>query len=312
MADKKDPWKESVFTPYAVVPARRPRNFFEAIPVYAKMKGKELLDTITSTYNTIDKVYKGEISPDSPEAIEAALTATMMTGTRGMATSGAVGGPGTTGMFIGKNATTFSKDLSKRALELAKEGKSAQEIWEATGTRRWKSGDRQEIPDNYTGFKDSYLKLPFSNEKLKNILDHPALYKAYPELEKTKVNVTDTLKEGYARFDPYSNEISISKADVDAKDTSTLLHEIQHWIQNKEGWQGGSSPSRYKTTKETLPSGEKTILTPKDKYYMSPGENEAIATENRRFMPYEQRSTRLPERDFEINWKQMFDFPSEI
>lgn len=314
MADKKDLWKEAVFTPYSVVPASksRPRNMFEALPKYAKLKGKELLDSISSTYNTIDKVYKGEISPDSPEAIEAALNATMMVGAGGMASSGAVGGPGTTGMFIGRNATTFDKENSKRAFELAKAGKSAQEIWEATGTRRWKSGDRQEINDMYAGFKESYLKLPFSNEKLKNILDHPDLYKAYPELEKVKVIVTDTLKKGNAQFDHYNKEITISKADVDAKDIGALLHEVQHWIQNKEGWQGGSNPKNYKTSEVTLPLGQKTVLSPYDKYSMSPGENEANATQARQFMPLEQRMKRLPERDFVVNWKQMFDFPPEI
>lgn len=80
--------------------------------------------------------------------------------------------------------------------------------------------------------------------ELQDIVDHPELFEYYPEMRNVKVNV---------KIDKYAKEPhkgSISEAGITATGRTrediqeTLLHEMQHWIQNKEGtWAMGSSPS---------------------------------------------------------------------
>lgn len=260
-------------------------------------------------YNTIDKIYKGEIDPESPEAIQASMNAAMMVGTGGVATSGAVGGAGTMGMFIGKNAATFDKAAAEEALQMAKAGFNAKDILKQTGVRRWKSGARQEIDDSSAAFSKDYLDLPFASTKLNSMIDHPELFKAYPDLKNLRVIVRDDLPAGNAGMNFSRNEAYISKKDVDSRTISPLLHEIQHWIQNNEGWQAGANIESFKAGKHVLPySGEVVNLTPTDKYIMSPGENEAVATEARRLLTNSERRNRLPELDFTIDYRNMYDF----
>jgi len=115
---------------------------------------------------------------------------------------------------------------------------------------------RYEIPDQNARF-DEWL----SHEDVKNGMDldtillHPQLFKAYPELRNVKV-IRDVsasgggpLLQGY--FDPVAGKIHISPRAFDPK--STLLHEVQHWIQFKEGFaQGGNSGSIRLDNKEAL------------------------------------------------------------
>jgi len=128
------------------------------------------------------------------------------------------------------------------------------------GSDEWFTGPdgnlRYEIPDQNARF-DEWL----SHEDIKNGMDldtillHPQLFKAYPELRNVKV-IRDVsasgggpLLQGY--FDPVAGKIHISPRAFDPK--STLLHEVQHWIQFKEGFaQGGNSGSIRLDNKEAL------------------------------------------------------------
>ncbi len=77
--------------------------------------------------------------------------------------------------------------------------------------------------------------------KLGDILDYPELFDAYPELKEMKVDGDETQANG--SFSPSTRTISLNKslfADPD-KLRSTLLHEIQHAIQDIEGFAAGSN-----------------------------------------------------------------------
>lgn len=71
--------------------------------------------------------------------------------------------------------------------------------------------------------------------KLQDILDHPELYKNYPEAKNIDVNIDGSLWNNTGKF----NEDGISIARKN--DISTLLHELQHYIQKKEGFNRGNS-----------------------------------------------------------------------
>ncbi len=77
--------------------------------------------------------------------------------------------------------------------------------------------------------------------KLDEILKHKELFKQYPELKDTIVHLKPDMQG--ASFDAPANRIIVGY-DTKTKNInkSSLLHEIQHAIQNKEGWAKGGSP----------------------------------------------------------------------
>lgn len=105
---------------------------------------------------------------------------------------------------------------------------------------------RKEISDEGADIK----KLPEMGNPttLKDILKHPSLYKMYPDLK--NINVTEhTSKDMNGYYAPHGYwggepKISLNLDKVKGNDNvkSTLLHEVQHAIQNKEDFaQGGTS-----------------------------------------------------------------------
>jgi hypothetical protein len=87
-------------------------------------------------------------------------------------------------------------------------------------------------------------------QKLSDILSHEELFAKYPEAR----NITITQRHGslngigdVASYDPERNEIAINTKNIlDENDLkSTILHEVQHAIQRKEGFARGGSPIEF-------------------------------------------------------------------
>jgi len=79
------------------------------------------------------------------------------------------------------------------------------------------------------------------NATLDEILDHEALFEAYPELRNVKVRFEVMYDGERGSYDRKSNTIKLS-SDLRDAPTDTLLHEIQHAVQASEGFSGGASP----------------------------------------------------------------------
>jgi hypothetical protein len=80
--------------------------------------------------------------------------------------------------------------------------------------------------------------------RLEDVLDHPALYEAYPDAKDILVTRQASDQDGKSRvqgwFNPDKNLVNITPY---AKNPlSTLVHELQHWVQVKEGFAVGGSP----------------------------------------------------------------------
>lgn len=88
---------------------------------------------------------------------------------------------------------------------------------------------------------------------LQNILQHPKLFAAYPHLRALIVDFTGDADYRGA-YHPESDAITLSIGRTEQETLSTLLHEIQHAIQEREGFaRGGNTDSNFiSSIKDTL------------------------------------------------------------
>lgn len=176
-------------------------------------------------------------------------------------------GSGFAGTFIGKNAKLWDKLAEQRFLQLEKSGMAPEQIWKETGTARFKDGKlRQEISDKSAMLKgtgsygDVVMKRLDALEKagLKKIGDpvtiddiyyHPELLKAYPKLSNAEAEFMPKNLISKGRFGDNTLQMQYSlPAD---KSKSVILHELQHAIQNLEGFSPGANTQMI--TKSDIP-----------------------------------------------------------
>lgn len=140
------------------------------------------------------------------------------------------------------------------ALGMEKDGYSPEKIRLATGWFRgpYDNEWRREVADDLARVTDTFRDLPetmlFAGFGKKNeiplslALNHPELFRAYPDLNSVKViRQKGVMDFGGLQgwFDPDTNTINITPYAKDPE--STLLHEVQHWIQEKEGFATGGN-----------------------------------------------------------------------
>nr|DAG31842.1 MAG TPA: crystallin beta/gamma motif-containing protein [Caudoviricetes sp.] len=148
--------------------------------------------------------------------------------------------------MAGEHAYTAPKDKLKIAASMEENGKSPEEIWKATG---WMRGPdhkwRFEIPDNLDKI-DLAIAEDGKPHTLGEIYDNPALYEAYPELQGKWVHLEsiqgtkDKQVQGSSGYVD-DGHIVIDKGLPADEAKRVLVHEIQHVIQEKEGFSGGGN-----------------------------------------------------------------------
>jgi hypothetical protein len=150
-------------------------------------------------------------------------------------------------IFAGPAAKTANLGALAKAKEMAAAGSPRNDIWNETG---WFQGPdknwRFEIPDKNARF--DFDALPELNKgqpagdlvPLDQALYHPALFDAYPELQSSWIRRQSELG---GRLNPIDKEISIGPnipGDLQTTPLASTLHEVQHLIQDKEGFSLGS------------------------------------------------------------------------
>lgn len=170
--------------------------------------------------------------------------------------------------LIGKNANLSQnvRDNLQVARDMEVADKSVKDIRIATGWERGADNKwRYEIDDNILILKSRLLDQLNNIEKPKtygelsridiNKIINNELIKLYPELSNTEIVINPTISYGEGYYIPSLNQIHISNNNVYLNNTaSVLLHEIQHVIQNIEGFSIGSD-----INKVTDSVGEKLI-----------------------------------------------------
>ena len=150
--------------------------------------------------------------------------------------------------FIGQAANTFSGPSLKLAKELESLGAGRDVIWDATGKlgapmMKGVDGEwRQEISDhNATIPADSEKWLREQGDTdLGALFDHDELFNAYPNLNYRGVKLSDDddYSGSYSpRFDRFQLDKSLDSQGI----KSVGMHEVQHAIQQREGFAKGSN-----------------------------------------------------------------------
>ena len=99
----------------------------------------------------------------------------------------------------------------------------------------------QQLDREYKGVSDRKWK------ELGDYLEAPELYRQYPDLQTLPVSFEDLGKNvngTMSRLDGLLLSDRLRNADSDYL-KRTVLHEVQHWIQNEEGFAGGANPEYW-------------------------------------------------------------------
>ena len=143
-----------------------------------------------------------------------------------------------------EKAENSPKSILEKAKDMEAEWKTSDEIWEATWWEKWKDWKwRFEIDDSKAGFIWIPEKKTFI---LKDVLNHKELFENYPQLKNTRI-----VTIGASTFWWYTEEGIIFlnspsfinktingevKMFLTPEWKKTLLHELQHLIQDNEGF----------------------------------------------------------------------------
>lgn len=232
---------------------------------------------------------------------------------------------GALGTFAGVGAKTADVAKLELAQKLKQAGVADREIHAQTG---WTFGfpdgrPRFEIDDSAA--KGQFTHLPPSTDRLaEQAISHPSLYQAYPDLsEISQLGLRESKEAG--RFTPtyiddaYSGGSILAKAPDEAGLKSIGLHELQHAVQQQEGFARGGSPNielsmlansaRAKFRKGSPLTEEESQLAkltpieaarPYDIYRRLAGEAEARLTQARMNMTQAERAASYPPSMFDV------------
>jgi hypothetical protein len=166
-------------------------------------------------------------------------------------------------IMAGPNALTANMGKLTRAADLEKAGATPHDIWQQTQWFRGADGGwRFEIPDTDAKISAKIPRLsstspdqnaqPFisatglSGKTLGQVVLHPNLYAAYPDLAKTPMQTVGGQEAAAGLRGAIYPDGSLGLATARQDEAiSTALHEIQHKIQDKEGFARGGMPHEF-------------------------------------------------------------------
>lgn len=95
--------------------------------------------------------------------------------------------------------------------------------------------------------KELARRIDEGNATLRDIMQHNALFEAYPEIAETKVKFADMPSGTAGSYNRETNTITLdTKLKYDANDAlDALMHEVQHRVQAAEGFASGTNPGYW-------------------------------------------------------------------
>lgn len=147
------------------------------------------------------------------------------------------------GMFIGQNAKTWD-DAAPKLMGL--DNILRQEISDKLAKLSGSQNYEDTVLGTFKAMVGAGLKKPDEEVYLKDVFNHPELFKAYPEIADYKMRILANDSSALAKKGS-DNTISL-RANLNPEEArSSILHELQHHIQENEGFsRGGSWKDFYK------------------------------------------------------------------
>ena len=305
---------------------------------------------VAGAVNAITAPGRALVDPEFNQGEEAANVALNMMGGGMNASRNAPANA--LGMFVGPRSKSWNAEANVRAVQMEKAGATPETIWQETGN--YKAPDaawRQEIPDNLATLRgankfenvimnayDRGVKAtkgqrefyqPYTTT-VGDVLSHGILQEAYPKLMSIETQMTPkgSGNRGMLSIDDVGKQILHVNENLPAKQAeSTMLHELQHAIQEKENFgRGGSSElvvreanaeaekiakklnemkygsQEYEKLYEQFVNARKNITVDQanDMYRRLAGEAEARATQKRQNLTSQQRRAEFPERSYDV------------
>jgi len=156
--------------------------------------------------------------------------------------------------IMGPESKLWNKEMAFNAGKMEAKGATPEEIHKTTGMVRGLDNQwRQEISDKFAKMKEGEtfgeihrrggLNGVWAKDKVtvKDVLDHPEFFEAYPNLGKVKVITHKADNPVKGSFNQNKAEISI-REDLNPEEAkSTMLHELTHGVQAVEQWNRGAN-----------------------------------------------------------------------
>ena len=156
-------------------------------------------------------------------------------------------GPPARFSYAGKNANGANLESLREAQAMQEAGADMESIRKATGWHEGMDGKwRFEINDSRMQLRTDAADIP-NYTTLGELVSAPELFEAYPDMADLSVTfhtLEDGQNGGYSRkFD--SIELSRDLKNRPEALLNSLIHEVQHAIQNREGFASGANPAYW-------------------------------------------------------------------
>lgn len=154
------------------------------------------------------------------------------------------------GILAGPKALEAPLQALQTAKYFVKRGVDPQKVWNQLGWGNKFADEawRFEIPDQPARVRGAPVDIQ-PGTKMSEVLAHPELYRNYPELGNLLYGGSPPWAGVQGGFDPSTNTIFADKSLSPLTFKRTLLHELQHAVQRKEGFAVGGTPDLFKTPK---------------------------------------------------------------
>jgi len=236
------------------------------------------LDYYSKVSGNFDNFLKGAQDLNNEAAFQAKTLLNQKNKSTASGLAGGTAALGATGLaltpeeaeasFIGQAAKTFSKEALGLAKKMTDEGASRDEIWQATGQMgsptfkdvdgRWK----QEISNDRALLNTAAgnnIVSDFPSAKQSDFIKDEGLYAAYPDLKDLEMGYTPEGEAAYISLGNGRGQVLQNIRDMQSpedvnRNLSNNLHEVQHAIQEGEGFSYGGNPSQFDDVKDELSS----------------------------------------------------------
>lgn len=162
-------------------------------------------------------------------------------------------------MMIGPESKLWKKEMEFAARKLEAKKASPEQIFEATGLVRGLDKEwRTELGDQFSKMKrgETFNEIHrrgglngiWAKEKtsVADVFEHPKLLEAYPDLADIEVKTSNSPNfRGAVTYVDNVPTIQLNENLTPDQARSTMLHELQHVIQRKEGWGIGGNEGSY-------------------------------------------------------------------